>query len=536
MTLDQRIFDLYERDRKYIDLFEHIFLNCSKDSHYYIARLCYYLLDDFKYCPNEDVFYSYDNKECIWKKKSNIKTDVAEILLKKLRNEYRNFHWIRGTDIERLEIRKNTLDLKLNLGKTKKEKKEKNERIEFSELEEEILNLKKSIDSVTLNYWEVLGAIPTISYRNYLMTDLTNLLADENFSKSLNNNPDVLSVANGMIDLKTGILRKRTKEDLFTYCLDINYNDKSLSTEWEDFVNKIMCKDKDIIDFLQKLCGYGITGNVTEQIFVLLNGKGSNGKSVFSIILKDVLGSLYHSANKELITDCTGTKPSAHSAHLASLVNKRVVVIDDTKSDDKINDGLIKKMTGTDSYLYRPPHGKKELVARIEYLLFMCCNIKPAIMAEEAMVRRVLVIPFDAKFKLNPSNKNEYAVDKGIKDKLLKNKEGILNWIVKGSIKWYKDGLMNNIPDRIKKSTEEYIEENDVIETFLKNFSIKGENLFTSISDILYTFKLNFQESKIDRKTFIYLMTNKGYTYKKHKKEGVNKNKWGFEGFQLNLD
>jgi phage/plasmid-associated DNA primase len=48
--------------------------------------------------------------------------------------------------------------------------------------------------------------------------------------------------------------------------------------------------DQELIDWLQKFCGYLLTGSTQEHIFLFLHGHGANGKSVFIELLKHVMG------------------------------------------------------------------------------------------------------------------------------------------------------------------------------------------------------------------------------------------------------
>lgn len=110
---------------------------------------------------------------------------------------------------------------------------------------------------------DLLDKLNSADYRTKLMKDAQNLLSNPDLSKYFNMKHDVLPVKNGIVDLRTGELRPRTQEDMFTQCLDIDFNVASSNPNWETFINQIMLEAPETIKFMQVLFGYSITGYTT---------------------------------------------------------------------------------------------------------------------------------------------------------------------------------------------------------------------------------------------------------------------------------
>lgn len=88
--------------------------------------------------------------------------------------------------------------------------------------------------------------------------------------------PHLLGVRNGVIDLRTGVLRPRTKEDMLCCLANAEY-DSSLDTKWfDDVVMSIMADDREMVAFLQRFLGYCITGENEDEVFTFFTSPGKS--------------------------------------------------------------------------------------------------------------------------------------------------------------------------------------------------------------------------------------------------------------------
>ncbi len=100
---------------------------------------------------------------------------------------------------------------------------------------------------------------------------------------SLDAKPQLLGVRNGVIDLRTGVLRQRMKEDMLHRLVDVDY-DPGVDTKWfDDIVMSIMAGDMNMAGFLQRYLGYCITGENKDEIFTFFTSPGEFPSTSISV-------------------------------------------------------------------------------------------------------------------------------------------------------------------------------------------------------------------------------------------------------------
>lgn len=117
-----------------------------------------------------------------------------------------------------------------------------------------------------------------------------------------------------------------------------------------------------------------------------------------------------------------------------------------------------------------------------QFKLLFAGNHKPAISnLDEAMSRRIHLIPFTV---VIPPEKR----DKHLTAKLLKERDGILAWMVEGLMKWRElDGL--HPPEIVTKATQEYLDAEDAIGRWLEECCENNKSAFTSSKVLLRSWK-----------------------------------------------
>ncbi len=113
-----------------------------------------------------------------------------------------------------------------------------------------------------------------------LVVPLVNLDAD----------PWLLGVENGTLDLRTGILMPARREDYITKVGPVVYDADAECPVFLRFLSEIMGGDQALVDYLQRVLGYMLTGETSEQRLFFLYGNGANGKSTLLNVCKGLLG------------------------------------------------------------------------------------------------------------------------------------------------------------------------------------------------------------------------------------------------------
>jgi putative DNA primase/helicase len=311
----------------------------------------------------------------------------------------------------------------------------------------------------------------------------------------------LLGCTNGVIDLRTGELRKGRQEDYIMKTTDLAYNPLAGCPRWLQFLDEIFLGNTELIDFIHRAIGYSLTGDISEQCLFICYGTGWNGKSKFLAILRALLGD--YARNTPFSTFAEKNRDIATN-DVAALAGVRLVTASETGESQRLNEARIKAMTGGDPITARFLYGEffDYLPA---YKVWLAVNHKPVIRGtDEGIWRRIRLIPFEASFKANP--------DPYIEEKLKVELEGILRWADEGCLKWRKERL--GMVEKVKTATEEYRQESDVIAQFLAECTIETETAKVKASDLYEAYKKWCEETgeePISGNAFGRRMKEKGY-------------------------
>jgi putative DNA primase/helicase len=270
--------------------------------------------------------------------------------------------------------------------------------------------------------------------------------------------PELLNVKNGVINLRTRQLIPHNKEYLFTQYIDIKFDKEAVCPKWDGFLNMIFAGNPELINFVQKLAGLSVSGITDEQVLIFLYGLGANGKSTFVNTLHKIMDSYGIAINIEAFlrkSDIGGTTP-----YLVNLLNKRFVTATEIPEGRRLNESLIKQLSGQDDISVNPKYEKAYSFSPT-HKLWIVGNHKPQVRDDSyGFWRRLKVIPFEIKIP----EEEQRPMSIIIQD-FLEEAPGILNWLVEGFQKWVIEGL--NDPIQVKDATKEYQSEQDLLQQFL---------------------------------------------------------------------
>ncbi|MCM3030354.1 phage/plasmid primase, P4 family [Niallia sp. MER 6] len=329
----------------------------------------------------------------------------------------------------------------------------------------------------------------------------------------------LFNVENGIVDLKTGKLQPHDRELGLTKITNVEFNENTQCPEWLKFLDQIFQGDKELIEYMQRLIGYSLTGEITEQIMVFLIGGGSNGKSTFINTIKDLMGEYGKQAKSDTFIK---KKETGANNDIARLVGSRFVSAIESEDGEQLSEAFVKQITGGEPVLAR--FLRQEYFEFIpEFKVFFTTNHKPVIKGvDEGIWRRVKLVPFNLQL---PKHKRDLKLP----EKLSLEMPGILNWALEGCLKWQQSGLRE--PAIVQKSTGDYKEDMDILGPFLfercyKNDSVKIEakELYKVYSDWCFQ---NGEHSLPNRK-FYRTLESQGF-----KRERGTGNKFFVHGITL---
>jgi putative DNA primase/helicase len=281
--------------------------------------------------------------------------------------------------------------------------------------------------------------------------------------EELDASADLLNVLNGTIDLRTGELREHRREDLISKLAPVEYSPDAEAPMWAATLKRTL-PSEEVRRFFKKLCGYAMSGDVSEHILPVLYGTGANGKSTVLNALLEAAGEYGMQAAPDLLI----AKRGAHPTEIADLFGMRVVASIEVEDGRRLAEALVKNLTGgdkirarrmrQDNWQFDPTH-----------TVFMAVNHKPIVKGTDTGIwRRIRLIPFTE--TIPPADQ-----DKQLPMKLRSELPGILAWAVDGCLEWRREGLQ--APDEVRKATAGYRSEMDVIGDFISDRCHRGEGL-----------------------------------------------------------
>lgn len=268
-----------------------------------------------------------------------------------------------------------------------------------------------------------------------------------------------LNTPSGIINLKNGDVKAHNPEYYFTKITSVDCAEAADCPRWLAFLDDIFAGDKDLIRYIQKAVGYSLTGSTAEQCAFFLYGTGRNGKSTFIDVIRDVFGDYAANIQPETIM-VKSSQSNAINSDIARLKGARLVTSVEPNEGVRLNEGLLKQLTGDDTVTARKLYSE-EFEFKPEFKLWMATNHKPIIRGTDTGIwRRIHMIPFDVQI---PEDK----VDKNLTHKLKAEMTAIFKWCIDGCLMWQREGLQ--MPAAVLKSVREYRREMDVISAFIED-------------------------------------------------------------------
>jgi len=279
----------------------------------------------------------------------------------------------------------------------------------------------------------------------------------------------MLNCQNGTLNLKTCTLQTHNADDFITKITRAEYNPLAHSERWNQFLHEIMCSQKDLMDYLQEVFGYTLSGLTTYECFFILYGREArNGKGTLVETIRYLLKD-YAVTVQPLTLSGQLANGSVPTPDIARIKDARLICVNESPKSITLNSAMVKQLTGGDSVTGRmlrknpiefKPHGK----------IIISTNHLPIITDDSLFAsRRVKVIPFIRHF-------TEDEQDLGLKALFCSNLEmcAILNWLIKGWQRLQENGLAD--PPQVKNAIRKYRAKADVVGGFLAEHTIKSYN------------------------------------------------------------
>ena len=358
-----------------------------------------------------------------------------------------------------------------------------------------------------------IGQVANLNKRHYL-DNVLELAGDGSamgvLATDFDQDPFLFACSNGVIDLKMFSFRESRPEDRISKRSLIEYRPEATCPKWDEFISTIFCGDEELGAFMQRFWGYCLTGEVGLDAVSIAYGGGGNGKTVGYNILTEVFGDYASHLPIETLLQQGNKRDSSSDYEKMRLLGARFVVASEIPEHRRINESLLKDISGGDSITARSPY-EKPVTFKPTHKLHLMGNHKPQVKGtDDGIWRRLYLVPFNHKFA-QPGN-DGYRSKEDVMEDLRAELPGILNWLVDGLRALRTNGL--NPPASVKGATDEFRRESDQIAEFIENACEEIGNLSEAVSDMYRAYKEfcdEEEERPMSKKGFSQSLERRGY-------------------------
>ena len=275
--------------------------------------------------------------------------------------------------------------------------------------------------------------------------------------------PNIIGFQNGLFDIITGEMKPFDPNIVITNKIPWEYDSGAYSALADKTLNKLACNDKDIRKLLEECIGYCMfRANELSKAFILTGDK-SNGKSTFLEMVRGVLGE----------SNCSALDLGEIDERFSvATMGGKLANIGDDISDDF--------MQGKSVAIFKKIVSGNEVKAEIKNdpnIFFMRPYVKLLFSANDiprmkdktgAVLRRLVIFPFNAKFSKDDPDYDPYIIWK------LRDSE-VMKYLCRIGIEGLKRVIQNkefSISAKVQKELEDYEIQNNPILLFLQEKDI----------------------------------------------------------------
>lgn len=302
-------------------------------------------------------------------------------------------------------------------------------------------------------------------------------------SSDLDSHKHLIACDNAVLNTDTGMVHTSSKQIRKCYMLkrmNVRYNKNAVCPLWEEFLRKIFQNDSELIHYLQKAVSLSLSGNVYEEKLFFAVGDGANGKSTFFETLARIFADYHEEIDSNILLHSKNLDQRIILENKARLRGVRFATANELPEKREYDDCVVKQLSSRDQInakvIYKSANSFEP-----SHKLWIRANYKPSFNVNDAaMLRRLVLIPFSLQIPVTERIER-------YEDILLKEKSGILNWIIQGWKNYQKEGLQDCPATRA--ALDEYRQECDVLAQFIDENCIKMPDIKVILKDFTVKYK-----------------------------------------------
>ena len=348
---------------------------------------------------------------------------------------------------------------------------------------------------------KLVNSLKSAPFKNNVMKEAMEVFYDGTFLKKLNKNPYLVGFKNGVYDTRTHSFRAGSPEDYISLQMAIDYkifDDSAVEVaQVNDFLNKVF-PDKSVRDYFMNTSAEVFVGGNHSKIVQVWTGEGDNSKSITQTLFEKMLGEYAVKLPTSLIVG-KRTQSSAACPELVRAGNGvRFAVLQEPDQKDVINIGILKELSGNDTFFARGLFKAGGEITPM-FKLILICNEPPQLpYGDKAVWNRIRVIPYEATFCDDaPETLEEQMLEKRFpKDRQFSDKiPGMVEAFAYMLLEYRKTPRKHFEPPKVKMATEGYRKKNDIYRQFIEESITDDPKSKISLLELYTSFKEWFKES-----------------------------------------
>jgi P4 family phage/plasmid primase-like protien len=339
-------------------------------------------------------------------------------------------------------------------------------------------DFKKQMDLL-----KVVMKLKSTGFKANTMKECRELFFDEQFTKKVDSNKDLVAFNNGILNLVDFTFRAGKPEDYISFSTEIDYDEEKPYYDYAEWpsINTFIAQvlpDPEVRTYFMNHLATCLVGGNKSQKFHILTGSGSNGKSMLMNLTSKALGDYAAVVPITLFTQKRAGSGSA-APEVIRLKGRRFVTMQEPDEKVALNTGLMKQISSGEK-MYARDLFKSGVEFEVQAKFHLACNDKPEIHSTDGGTwRRLVVINYTSKFVDKPTEAYHFPIDEAIQHAV-------------NSVQWAtpflaylvyllkeQRGQKINPPGKVLEYTDEYRNDTDGIAKFLseKTEPFEGEPL-----------------------------------------------------------
>ena len=316
----------------------------------------------------------------------------------------------------------------------------------------------------------------TDSWRKHYERDIIDGLIREVPTVDTTNIDDsMIPVNNGIFKLNSDELIPYDDRMFFTRKSPVNFIKGAKCPQFLDSLREIVCGDERLLMCIQEIFGYTLINNTKAERAFYFVGVGANGKSFLADIITQIVGK----------TNTSSVPLSRFSQKFGteSMINKSVNIANENEFGNAISSENLKIFASGDMTNMQRKYKEDLIYKSTCKLIFLLNRLPDTLDNTHGYYRKILIVPFNRIFK-------QEEMDRNLKEKVSEELSGVLNWAIEGAKRLMNNDYRFTECEAIEKVTKAYKEEQNPVESFLKDILIYEEGHSETKKDVLDAYKL----------------------------------------------